>query len=124
MQYTVIDFETANSNRSSACSLGAVQVKDGKVINEVSRLINLEEEFDGFNIYIHGITPEMVEDKPTIKELYPKLKSLLENNFIIAHNASFDISVLRHALDKYSLKYPVSNIHVLEYYLKRLGVSQ
>lgn len=106
MEYTVIDFETANSSRSSACALGIVQVRDGKIINEINYLINPEEEFDEFNIFIHGITPEMVKDKPTFKELWSKIKLILQDNFIIAHNAAFDISVLRHVLDKYSLEYP------------------
>lgn len=48
----------------------------------------------------------MVKDKPTFPELWPKIKEILENNIIIAHNASFDISVLRHTLDKYNLEYP------------------
>lgn len=109
MEYTVIDFETANSNRSSACSLGVIEVKDGRIINEKSYLIDPEEEFDAFNIFIHGITEKMVKGKPTLKELYPELKQLLEGKFIVAHNASFDISVLRHGLDKYSLEYPNFN---------------
>lgn len=106
MEYTVIDFETANSNRSSVCSLGLVKVKEGKIIEEQSYLINPEEEFDSFNIYINGITPEMVTDKPNFKDCWPKIKNELENGFIIAHNASFDISVLRHVLDKYKMEYP------------------
>jgi DNA polymerase-3 subunit epsilon len=42
-----------------------------------------------------GLGPEHVADKPEFNELWAELKPLIEDQFIIAHNASFDISVLR-----------------------------
>lgn len=106
MHYFVIDFETANSSRTSACALGIIEVDNGNIINKWDYLINPEEYFDEFNIYIHGISPDMVEDKPTFPEIWDEIKEILNNQFIIAHNASFDMSVLRHVLDKYNIEYP------------------
>lgn len=107
MTFMAIDFETANSSRTSACALGIIEVKDGEILNEYSYLINPEEDFDDFNIYIHGITPDMIKDKPTFPQVWNEIKSILQSSdLIIAHNASFDISVLRHVLNKYNLDYP------------------
>lgn len=106
MNYFVIDFETANSNRNSACALGIVEVKNNIIVNEWDYLIDPEDYFDSFNVFIHGITPEMVEGKPTLKELWPEIKLILSDKIVIAHNASFDISVLRWSLSKYNIEFP------------------
>lgn len=106
MDFTAIDFETANSSRSSACALGLVQVRDGVVTAEYDWLIDPRQRFDGMNIAIHGITPSMVKGKPTFAELWPTIEPLLQGEIVIAHNASFDMSVLRYCLDDSSLSYP------------------
>ena len=106
MDFTAIDFETANSGRSSACALGLVQVRGGIVTAEHNWLIDPQQPFDGMNIAIHGITPSMVRGQPTFEELWPTVEPLLQGEIVIAHNAAFDMSVLRYCLDDYSLGYP------------------
>lgn len=78
MNFTAIDFETANSGRSSACALGLVQVRDGIVTAEHNWLIDPQQPFDGMNIAIHGITPSMVRGQPTFAELWPTVEPLLQ----------------------------------------------
>lgn len=107
MNFTAIDFETANANRSSACALGLVEVRAGIITNEHVWLIDPEQRFDGRNIAIHGITPSMIHGKPTFSELWKtQLEPLLQGQVVVAHNASFDMSVLRYCLDGASLDYP------------------
>ena len=106
MNFTAIDFETANANRSSACALGLVEVKAGRITKEQVWLIDPQQHFDGRNIAIHGITPSMIQGKPTFSELWAELEPLLLGQVIVAHNASFDMSVLRYCLDGASLDYP------------------
>lgn len=108
MKYTVIDFETANSRRNSACALGIVVVEDGKVIEEKAYLIRPHDmEFAGMNIAIHGIRPKDVENEPTFDELYHNVfKKYLDHQLVIAHNASFDMSVLRACLTLYNIPFP------------------
>src|SRR5690606_34458769 len=66
-------------------------------------------EFDHFNVSIYGIKPEHVADKPGFKELWSEIKPLIENQFLIAHNACFDFSVLRRTLETYQLPFPTLN---------------
>lgn len=107
MDFVVIDFETANASRDSACALGIVVVKDNKIIEEKDWLIRPNNlEFDPWNSMINGITEDDVKDKPKFNELWIDIKPYLENQLVIAHNASFDISVLRNTLDCYNIKYP------------------
>ncbi len=108
MNFTVIDFETANSKRASACALGLVKVKNGQIIEKNEWLIRPKDmHFNGMNIAIHGIRPEDVENEPEFDTLYfNEIKEKLEGELVIAHNASFDMSVLRNTFDLYGIEYP------------------
>jgi len=107
MKFIAIDFETANSERSSACEIGLVKVEDFKIVEKKSFLIRPKDNyFDSYNTFLHGIDEEKVKNEPEFDEIYEKLRADFESYPIIAHNASFDISVLRNALDLYGLDYP------------------
>jgi len=107
MNFVAIDFETANSSRSSVCSLAAVTVENGKIVRSAYSLIRPPVmKFDYRNIQIHGINPEDVMNKPTFNQLWARICPHLENKIVIAHNAAFDISVLRCILQEYSIPLP------------------
>ena len=108
MNFIAIDFETANEKRNSPCSIGIVVVKNSEVVEKLYYLIKPKEmRFMPINIGIHGIRPGMVENEPEFDEIWGKINSYFNNNIIIAHNASFDISVLRRTLELYKIKSPV-----------------
>jgi DNA polymerase III subunit epsilon len=107
MNYVAIDFETANQSRASACSMAAVTVENGQIVNSAYCLIRPPVlRFNYWNTKIHGITAQDVADKPTFAELWPRIRPHLENKLVIAHNAAFDIGVLRSMLDEYDLPHP------------------
>jgi len=110
MDFITLDFETATSQRGSPCEIGLTFVKENQIIETRSWLIQpINNEYDEFNIYIHGITPEDTADKPEFNEIWNEIKPLIENQFLIAHNAGFDISVLRRTLELYQLPFPTLN---------------
>lgn len=107
MKFTAIDFETANEKRSSACALGIVCIEDGKVTEQCYYLIKPPDlYFNPFNVAIHGIRKKDVMDKPDFSQLWPTIKHYFEDRIVIAHNASFDMSVLRATLDHFEIPYP------------------
>ena len=107
MDCIAIDFETANASRSSPCAVGVAAVKDGQVSETFYALIKpFDNHFDPFNISIHGITPKDVARQPEFPSVWKDLKPLLESDPVIAHNAAFDMSVLRHTLNLYGLTFP------------------
>ncbi|MFC0560663.1 exonuclease domain-containing protein [Halalkalibacter alkalisediminis] len=107
MNFVAIDFETANTNRSSVCSIGLVVVRNGQIAEEYYQLIKPNDMyFDPICVRIHGITPEDVKNAPSFHEAWKDISHLLEGNLVIAHNASFDMSVLRYSLDECRLEYP------------------
>lgn len=107
MKFVTIDFETANRNRNSPCEIGLTFVADGEVVETKSWLIRPKEmEFDYFNVLLHGIRPDMVADQPEFDVMWDEVKPLVDGQLLIAHNAGFDISVLRRTLELYGLPFP------------------
>ncbi|WP_079709265.1 3'-5' exonuclease [Paraliobacillus ryukyuensis] len=106
MNFVAIDFETANRYRNSACAIGIVVGNETGVIDEFYSLINPMMPFESQNIRVHGITEADVQDAPTFYDIWPRVKEYLKDQLVVAHNASFDMSVLRASLDQYQLPYP------------------
>ncbi|UTR14740.1 3'-5' exonuclease [Salipaludibacillus sp. LMS25] len=107
MNFIAIDFETASNQRDSACAIGLVQVIDGCIVDEVYTLIRPKNPyFDPFCEKVHGISWEDVKGAPLFNDIWPDLVHYFENNLVVAHNASFDISVLKSTLKANGLPYP------------------
>ena len=107
MQFIAIDFETATSKHNSACSLGIAIVANGKIVDNVSWLIRPEPfEFAERNMMIHGIRPADVFDAPSFSDIWPEVYMYLQDNILVAHSASFDMSVLRSSLQVHGITPP------------------
>ena len=108
MNYIAIDFETATGSMNSACSVATVEVRDGQLKESWTTLIQPPKlAFDDFNIGIHGISPKDVEDAPTFAEIWQELKEHLAGKIVVAHNASFDMGVLKASLLANHLQAPL-----------------
>lgn len=105
--FVAIDFETANNFYSSACSIGLVAVKDAKIMETFYTLIKpVPYVFDEANINIHGITAEDVKNAPTFEEVWEQIKDYFDGNIIVAHNAVFDMTVLKSSLIESNIDLP------------------
>jgi len=109
LNFTAIDFETANSYRGSPCAVGLVRVRDGKPVDERRWLIRPPEPvayFDGFNTMLHGIDSAMVADAPRWRQVLPAILDYIGNDVVVAHNAGFDIGVIRYACAVDRIEWP------------------
>ncbi len=106
MDFVAIDFETANSKRASVCAVGLVDVRGGRIVEEYYTLVNPHDDFDYFCIAVHGITPDQVENSPSFADIWPELRRRIEGRVLVAHNASFDMSVLRRSAEDHNLDMP------------------
>lgn len=94
-RFLAIDFETADTQPDSACSIGLVRVEDGVIVEEACHLIRPPRSRMMFT-HIHGLRWDDVASAPTFGELWPKIAPLFEGiDFLVAHNAPFDRGVLR-----------------------------
>lgn len=75
-------------------------MRNGAVVDRAEWLIRPPEshgEFLSFNIKIHGITPEMVENAPDWTEQLARMRDFIGEDITVAHNAGFDMGVIRGA---------------------------
>lgn len=95
VRFAALDFETADRGRDSACALSIVLVENDQILRTWTSLIRPPRAQFEFT-YIHGITWQHVKNKPAFGDLWPQISSELEDvDFVAAHNATFDRSVMR-----------------------------
>jgi DNA polymerase-3 subunit epsilon len=112
LDFCAIDFETANCFRGSPCAVGMARVLGGQLVETRMRLMRPPrgwDEFDGFNIMLHGITPAMVAHEPRFREVLPEIVAFADGLPWIAHNAAFDMGVIRDACDVSDVRWPAAS---------------
>jgi DNA polymerase-3 subunit epsilon len=109
--FVAIDFETADFGRDSACALAIVRVHGQRIVEKTSLLIRPPRRDFVFS-YLHGITWEDVVGEPTFKQLWPRIARELSGvDFLVAHNAGFDRSVLRQCCERARVEPPPHDFH-------------
>ena len=107
MDFAAIDFETANEESSSACQLGVVIVRGGREVASRCWMIRPRPmRFSPHCIAVHGITPGQVAGEAEFRELWDEIWQTLSGNVLVAHNAGFDLAVLRSCLRQNELAIP------------------
>ncbi|MDZ5473229.1 ATP-dependent DNA helicase DinG [Bacillus sp. 31A1R] len=97
-KFVVVDLETTgNSSKrgDKIIQLAAVVVENGKIVEQFSSYVNPEQSIPPFIEELTGITDDMVEDAPLFSELAPKVLTLLDGSYFVAHNVLFDLSFLQ-----------------------------
>ncbi|UZX03796.1 exonuclease [Arthrobacter sp. CDRTa11] len=109
LDFTAIDFETANGFRGSPCAVGLTKVRGGQVVEEASWLMRPprnHDHFDHHNVRIHGIRALDVAGLPRFGELFPEIGAFIGDDILAAHNAAFDLGVIRSGLEVSGLPGP------------------
>ncbi|HJV78600.1 MAG TPA: 3'-5' exonuclease [Paludibacter sp.] len=106
MNFTAIDFETAHAE--FPCEIGLTRVENGVIINSKSWSVKPAcfPYMNPWNQRVHGISSADVASALTFEELWGELKPWFEDNYLVAHNAAFDMRVLRSVLARYDLAIP------------------
>lgn len=102
--FVAIDFETATAQRDSACAIGWSKFVNGVETESGATFIDPKidpYEWSGFNISIHGIQPEDVVGAPDFVEAWNHVCGVADGSPLVAHNASFDISVARAEMQRF-----------------------
>lgn len=107
MNFTAMDFETANHYPESACSLALIMVRHNQIVDRFYTVINPQMAFDARNIQVHQITASDVRSAPTMAEVWPHIRALYQPGLLVAaHNARFDTNVMRQSLARYQIAEP------------------
>ncbi len=102
-RFVVFDVETPNRWNNRMSAIAVTVLEDGAVKEEFSSLVNPEQSFDAFNTMLTGISEDSVWHSPTFPELWPRLRPMLESGLLVAHNAVFDLGVLKKCLQGYGI---------------------
>ena len=100
---TIFDVETPNRRSDRMSAIGITIVEDGAITGSFFSLVNPETYFEPFNTFLTGISEKTVQDAPTFPQLWEQIEPLMSGSILVAHNAVFDLSVLKRCLRDYGI---------------------
>ena len=105
--FAAIDFETANGECTSVCSVGLVVVRDGMIADRFYSLIHPEPDYYTYwNTRVHGLTQNDTDCAPVFPEVWRKVEPLIAGLPLVAHNKAFDERCLKAVFRCYQMDYP------------------
>ena len=107
-RYICFDVETPNAANNRMSAIGISVIEDDTVIREFFSYVNPEQPFDPFNTQLTGIDSLKVAEAPTFADLWPRIEPILSSGVLVAHNAPFDLGVLRNCLRAYGIEWKKS----------------
>ena len=103
-RFIAFDTETPNARNDRMCQIGVSIIENGEITGGFVRLVDPECDYDGFNVMLHGITPEATYGKPCFSRLWEsELAEVFSDGVLVAHNVPFDMAVLARCLRAYGL---------------------
>jgi DNA polymerase III subunit epsilon len=107
-EFVAVDTET-NGYGGDLCEMtevGAVLVGGGELHETYDSLVQVERPLSRGIQRFTGITQGMVDGAPPADEVLGELADLLDGRVMVAHNARFDVGVLRQAFERAGLDWP------------------
>ena len=105
MREIILDIETTGLEYKEGhriIEIGCIELNKKEVGSTYHEYINPSKTLTKDNIKIHGITNEFLTDKPIFEEIADAFLEFIQDSYIVAHNASFDIGFLNFELEKLS----------------------
>jgi DNA polymerase III epsilon subunit family exonuclease len=111
LTFVVFDTETTGFSfeKDRIVEIGAVKIRNGQIIEERDWLIHPQRSIPKRVTNVHGITDAMVKDKPHFADVYAEFQTFVGDAILIAHNARFDIGMVRAEVERSGLTQP-SNV--------------
>ena len=104
-RFICFDVETPNARNDRMSAIGITVVENGAITEEFSSYVNPEQPFDAYNTDLTGISEETVADAPNFAGLWPRIRDLMSGGVLVAHNAPFDLGVLKKCLQDYGISW-------------------
>ena len=107
-RYIAFDVETPNRLNNRMSSIGITVTENGAITESFYSLVDPEAHFDYFNTQLTGIDEQTVKGAPAFPELWTKIEPLMSSGILVAHNAVFDMGVLKKCLGDYGISWKKS----------------
>ena len=105
MKYIVFDVETPNRMNDRMSAIGITVIEDGRITDSFFSFVDPETRFDRFNTQLTGISADTVRGAPNFSELWEQIGPLMSSGILTAHNAVFDMGVLKKCLRDYGIEW-------------------
>lgn len=105
--FAAIDFETANNECSSVCSVGVVIVRNDEIVDSFHSLIHPKPNY--YNYWcsqVNGLCQQDTDDAPVFPKVWAQIEPLIEGLPLVAHNKPFDEGCLKTVFRVYQMGYP------------------
>ena len=114
--YVCIDLETTglNPKRDRIIEIGAVKVRDGKVVETFQQLIDPKQQLEERVEELTGISSKELEGQPTIQEVLPALQEFLGEDVLLGHRVLFDYSFLKRTFTNEKIPFERKGIDTLK----------
>lgn len=110
--FAAIDFETANKELTSVCSVGIVIVRGGEIVDRFYSLVQPEPNYyNWFCTRVHGIKRKDTDNAEVFPKVWAKVAPLIEGLPLVAHNKMFDENCLKAVFKVYQMDYPDYEFH-------------
>ncbi|WP_026882296.1 PolC-type DNA polymerase III [Clostridium akagii] len=95
--FVVFDLETTglSSKNDKIIEIGAVKIKEGKVIDSFSTFVNPGIRIPDKIVELTSINNETVIEAPSIEKVLPEFMKFIGDDILVAHNANFDVSFIK-----------------------------
>jgi DNA polymerase-3 subunit epsilon len=100
--YVVVDIETTGSwsNGDRITEIGAVKIRNHRVVAEWHSLINPQRNIPKKIVELTGITNEMVRDAPVFAEIAESFLDFMGDGIFVAHNVNFDYGFIAYEFER------------------------
>lgn len=113
-EFEFIAFDTETSGAyplgAEVVEFGAIKWKGGKEVDSYQTLLKPSRPMSDFIIGIHGITNEMVEEAPLMKDKIQEIRNFFEGSILMAHHAPFDMGFIMADFERFNIAPPSNDV--------------
>lgn len=114
--YVSFDLETTglSEEKDYIIEIGAVKVKDGKVIDRFAKFLNPPVPISNSITNLTGITNDMVKNAKPTKEIIEDFITFCDDYFLLGHNIQFDYKFMKTYAMRYGFSFEKEGIDTLK----------
>lgn len=115
-EYVTLDLETTGlePKKDRIIEIGAVKVRDGDIIEEYASLVNPQMEIPWRITQLTGISTDMVQGKPCIREALGELVQFCGDLPLLGHNIMFDYGFVKHNAVNLNMEFEKKGLDTLK----------